>query len=61
VATLGWFMPLYPSAFYLSLAQIAVGFILFHAVNLKPKNPGVIVALHQCVVLFIAVAIVVPR
>ncbi len=58
VATLGWFMPAFPVAFYLAVAQIAVGFLLFHAVNLKPKNPGVIVAFHQCMVLAITVAIV---
>ena len=58
VATLGWLMPAYPVAFYLAVAQIAVGFLLFHAVNLKPKNPGLIVAFHQCMVLFITVAIV---
>ena len=58
VATLGWFMPSFPVAFYLAVAQIAVGFLLFHAVNLKPKSPGVIVAFHQCMVLSITVAIV---
>ena len=59
VATLGWFMPAYPVAFYLAVAQIAVGFLLFQAVNLKPKNPGTIVAFHQSMVLLITVAIVV--
>ncbi len=58
VGTLGWLMPLYPVAFYLAVTQIAVGFLLFQAVNLKPKNPGVIVAFHQCMVLMISVAIV---
>jgi len=58
VATLGWLMPTYPVAFYLAVAQIAVGFLLVNAVNLKPKNPGIIVAFHQCMVLFITVAIV---
>ena len=58
VATLGWLMPAYPLAFYLAVAQIAVGFLLFHAVNLKPKNPGIIVAFHQCMVLLITAAIV---
>ena len=59
VATLGWFMPAYPVAFYLAVAQIAVGLLLFQAVNLKPKNPGTIVAFHQSMVLLITVAIVV--
>ncbi|MGH9715293.1 MAG: cytochrome C oxidase assembly protein [Candidatus Acidiferrales bacterium] len=58
VGTLGWLMPMYPVAFYLAVAQIAVGFLLFQAVNLKPKNPGVIVAFHQCMVLMISVAII---
>ena len=58
VATLGWLMPAYPVAFYLAVTQVAVGFLLFHAVNLKPKNPGVIVAFHQCMVLLITLAIV---
>ncbi|MHB8301809.1 MAG: hypothetical protein ACYDC6_03070 [Acidobacteriaceae bacterium] len=58
VATLGWLMPAYPVAFYLAVAQVAVGFLLFQAVNLKPKNPGVIVAFHQCMVLLITLAIV---
>ncbi|MHB1959673.1 MAG: hypothetical protein ACYCO5_11650 [Acidobacteriaceae bacterium] len=59
VATLGWLMPNYPVAFYLAVAQVAVGFLLFHAVNLKPKNPGTIVAFHQTMALLITVAIVV--
>ncbi len=58
VATLGWLMPAYTVAFYLAVTQVAVGFLLFHAVNLKPKNPGVIVAFHQCMVLLITLAIV---
>lgn len=58
VATLGYLMPAFPLAFYLAVTQVAVGFLLFHAVNLKPKNPGIIVAFHQCMVLSIAVAIV---
>ncbi len=59
VATLGWLMPNYPVAFYLAVTQVAVGFLLFHAVNLKPKNPGTIVAFHQTMVLLITVAIVI--
>jgi hypothetical protein len=58
VATLGWLMPAYPVAFYLAVGQIAVGFLLFHAVNLRPKNPGIIVAFHQCMAILITVAIV---
>lgn len=58
LATLGWLMPSFPLAFFLAVAQVAVGFLLFHAVNLKPKNPGMIVAFHQCMVLFITVAVV---
>ena len=58
VATLGWLMPRYPVAFYLSVAQVSVGFLLFHAVNLKPKNPGILVALHQGMVLSIVLAVV---
>ncbi len=58
IAALGWFMPAFPLAFYLAVAQVAVGFPLFHAVNFRPKNPGVIVAFHQCMALLISVAIV---
>jgi len=58
VATLGWLMPEYPVAFGLAVAQTLVGFLLFHAVNLRPKSPGILVALHQAMVLCIAVAIV---
>ena len=35
-----------------------MGFLLFHAVNLKPKSPGILVAIHQGVALAITVAIV---
>jgi hypothetical protein len=58
VATLGWLMPDYPVAFALAVAQVSVGFLLFHAVNLEPKNPGILVALHQGVALSITLAIV---
>ncbi len=58
VATLGWLMPAYPVAFYLAVGQIATGFLLFHAVNLKPKNPGIIVAFHQCMAIAITATIV---
>jgi hypothetical protein len=61
VGTLGWLMPTYPLAFYLAVAQIAVGFLLFQAVNLKPKNPGTIVAFHQSMVLLITIAIVISQ
>ena len=58
VATLGWLMPQFPVAFYLGVAQMAVGFLLFHAVNLKPRNPGILVVFHQVVALSITLAIV---
>lgn len=58
VATLGWLMPAFPVAFYLAVAQVSVGFLLFHAVNLKPKSPGILVAFHQGMALSIALAIV---
>jgi len=58
VATLGWLMPQFPVAFYLAVAQVSVGFLLFHAVNLRPKSPGILVALHQGMVLSITLAIV---
>lgn len=58
VTTLGRLMPQFPVAFYLAAAQVLVGFLLFHAVNLKPKNPGVLVAFHQGMALSIALAIV---
>lgn len=58
VATLGWMMPAYPVAFYLAVTQVAVGFLLSHAVNLKPKDPGVMVAFHQSMVLLMCLAIV---
>ena len=51
-------MPAYPIAFYLAVGQFAVGFLLFHAVSLKPKDPGIMVALHQSMVLLMALAIV---
>ena len=59
VATLGWLVPTYPLAFYLAVTQVAVGFLLFHAVNLRPKNPGTIVGIHQSMVLLITIAIIV--
>ena len=58
VATLGWMMPAYPVAFFLAVTQVAVGFLLFHAVNLKPKDPGILVAFHQFMVLLMCLAIV---
>lgn len=58
VATLGWLMPRFPVAFYLAVAQVSVGFLLFHAVNLEPRSPGILVAFHQAMVLAITVAIV---
>ena len=58
VGTLGWQMPLYELAFYLAVTQFLVGFLLFHAVNLRPKEPGILVAFHQGMVLAITWAIV---
>ncbi|MGB7757960.1 MAG: hypothetical protein WBL23_18065 [Salinisphaera sp.] len=58
VGTLGWYMPTYPVAFALVLVQVGVGFLLFQAVNLKPKAPGAIVAFHQIMALLITTAIV---
>lgn len=58
VATLGWYMPTYPVAFALVLVQMAAGFTVFQAVNLKPKAPGAIVAFHQIMALLITTAIV---
>lgn len=58
VGTLGALMPRYPAALYIAIGQIAIGFLLFHAVNLRPKNPGILVAIHQGVVLSITIAIV---
>jgi hypothetical protein len=58
VGTLGWKMPEYRAAFYLAVAQVLVGFLLFHAVNLRPKSPGILVAFHQAVVLAITLSIV---
>jgi len=58
VATLGWYMPEYQAAFYIAVAQVLVGFLLFHAVNLQPKNPGILVAFHQGMALAITLAIV---
>jgi hypothetical protein len=51
-------MPAYPVAFYLAVTQVAVGFLLFHAVNLKPRDPGVMVVFHQSMVLLMSLAIV---
>ncbi|HUW98251.1 MAG TPA: hypothetical protein VMV40_05325 [Acidiferrobacter sp.] len=58
IGTLGWLMPLYPVAFYLSVAQVGVGFFLFHAVNLRPKAPGAVVAFHQTMVLLMTAAVI---
>ena len=58
VGWLGWLARSYPAAFYLAVAQVAVGFLLFHAVNLRPKSPGILVAFHQAMALSIALAIV---
>jgi hypothetical protein len=45
-------------AFVLALVQAAVGFFVFHAVNLKPRHPGALVVFHQAMVLLITSAIV---
>lgn len=58
VGTLGWQMPTYTVAFYLAVSQVLVGFLLFHAVDLRPKAPGILVAFHQAMVIAITVAIV---
>lgn len=58
VGTLGWYAPTYPVAFVLCLVQLAIGFGLFQAVNLKPKAPGVVVAFHQAMALLIMTAVV---
>lgn len=58
IATLGSLMPRYPVALYIAVGQISIGFLLFHAVNLRPKNPGILVAFHQLVALSITVAVV---
>lgn len=58
LGSLGWLNAAYPVAFGLALVQAAVGFFLFHAVNLKPKSPGAIVAFHQLMALLIVTAIV---
>ena len=58
VATLGWLSAAYPVAFGLGLLQAAVGFFVFHAVNLKPKAPGVMVLFHQAMAALITCAVV---
>ena len=58
IGTLGWYSAIYPLAFGLALLQAAVGFFLFHAVNLKPKTPGVMVVFHQMMALLITTATV---
>lgn len=60
VGTLGWYMPIYPVAFTLSMIQIAVGFFVFQSVNLKPRAPGAIVVLHQIMALLIVTAVTLP-
>jgi len=49
---------LYTGALIIALAQFVVGFILFHAVNDKPKRPGIVVAFHQGTAILILLAIV---
>jgi len=57
-ATLGWLCAAYPVAFGLGLLQAGVGFFVFHAVNLKPKSPGVMIAFHQLMAVLITCAVV---
>lgn len=59
VAMLGRSFGAYPVAFYFVVVQILAGFLLFHAVNLQPKAPGLTVAFHQAMALAITTAIVV--
>lgn len=54
----GALIPNYSVAFYAAVAQTAIGFLLLHAVNPKPKDPGIVVAFHQGIVLKINLAIV---
>ncbi len=56
--TLGYYARFYSGAFILALAQFVFGFMLFHAVNAKPKRPGILVAFHQVMALLILLAIV---
>lgn len=58
LGTLGWYEPTYPVAFVLALGQLAIGFGVFQAVNLKPKAPGAVVAFHQAMALLIMTAVV---
>ncbi len=58
VTMLGRSFDTYSVAFFLVVGQILVGFLLFHAVNLKPKAPGLTVAFHQAMALAITTAIV---
>ncbi len=48
----------YTAALIIALAQFVVGFVLFHAVNAKPKRPGIVVAFHQGTAILILLAIV---
>ena len=58
IGTLGWYSQVYPLAFAFGMFQAAVGFFLFHAVNLKPKSPGVMVVFHQVMALLITTGVV---
>lgn len=58
VGTLGWYVQDYTAAFLLVLVQLGVGFVVFQAVNLKPRIPGAMVAFHQIMALLITTAIV---
>jgi len=45
--TLAYFMPVYNVAFLLALGQLALGFLIYQAVNAQPERPGFLVPLHQ--------------
>lgn len=56
--TLALYARVYTAALILALVQFIVGFALFHAVNAKPKRPGILVAFHQGMALLILLAVV---
>lgn len=56
--TLAFYVHAYSAALILALTQFAVGFVLFHAVNEKPRCPGILVAFHQGMALLILLALV---
>ncbi len=56
--TLAVYVRAYSAALILALTQFIIGFALFHAVNDKPKHPGILVVFHQGMALFILLALV---